>query len=97
MEKLTKEQLYQIRAYLVNEIFQDSSVVFDQGITSNDNGHDIYLLDVIASLYEMLNREVEGEPYEYMFHWYNKVTATTDIDDQIFIRLINGGDPYAYQ
>ena len=34
---------------------------------------DIDLIDIIASLHNMLYKEVTGEYYNYMFHWANKV------------------------
>lgn len=43
------------------------------------------LIDVIASLHNLLYEEVTGERYNYMFHWANKVGAycQDDIFDHI--------------
>ena len=41
---------------------------------------DIDLIEIIASLYEELHREVMGEPYNYMFHWANKCGSWVESD-----------------
>lgn len=46
----------------------------------NEADNDIDLIEIIASLYEELHREVMGEPYDYMFHWANKSGSWVESD-----------------
>lgn len=48
----------------------------------NIEADEIDLIEVIASLYELLHQMVWGEPYRYMFHWANKCGAW--VEDDIF-------------
>ena len=38
-------------------------------------------VNIIASLHNELYKEVTGEYYDYMFHWYNKATGGICDDD----------------
>lgn len=74
-------QLKQIRDFIVNYIMRDSYVMYSD--EARDVGpHHIDLIYVIASLYEELHKQVTGEPYEYMFHWANKVGSW--VEDDLF-------------
>ena len=66
-----------IRAYLVENVFRNPDIMLSKDREKID------LPEIIASLYEVLHRTVTGEPYEYMFHWANKVG--TYVDDQLFM------------
>ena len=50
------------------------------------------MLSVIASLYNLLHKEVTGEDYEYFFHWANKVGGY--VDDNYFDE---NGDYHVYK
>lgn len=69
---MSKEQLDNIRDYIVNNIMRNPDFIYSDEIRGYDED-DTDLLEVIASLYEVLHREVTGEPYNYMFHFANKV------------------------
>ena len=70
---MTKEELQEIRAYIVNNIMREPKIMFE------DKCRDIVdLPSVIASLYNKLHKEVTGEDYDYMFHWANKCGAWVD-------------------
>lgn len=76
-----KEQLKMIRDFIVNYIMRDDQVMYSDD--ARDVGpHHIDLIYVIASLYEELHKQVTGEPYEYMFHWANKVGSW--VEDDLF-------------
>lgn len=76
-----KEQLKMIRGFIVNYIMRDDQVMYSDD--ARDVGpHHIDLIYVIASLYEELHKVVTGEPYEYMFHWANKVGSW--VEDDLF-------------
>ena len=79
---LPENDLNTIRSWLINNIFRNETIMFDVNIRRDD----IDLVEVIASLYEILHRVVMQEPYEYMFHWANKVGSWCE--DQLFINLI---------
>ena len=79
--KMEEGQLKQIRDFIVNYIMRDSYVMYSD--EARDVGpHHIDLIYVIASLYEELHKQVKGEPYEYMFHWANKVGSW--VEDDLF-------------
>lgn len=74
-------KLNAIRQFIVEYIMRDSYVMYSD--EARDVGrHHIDLIYVIASLYEELHKEVTGEPYEYMFHWANKVGSW--VEDDLF-------------
>lgn len=79
---MTENELNTIKWWLIENIFRNDSIMFDDNIRRDD----IDLVNVIASLYEMLHREVTHEHYEYMFHWANKVGSWCE--DQLFINLL---------
>lgn len=81
MDKMEEGQLKMIRDFIVNYIMRDSFVMYSDD--ARDAGpHHIDLIYVIASLYEELHKQVTGEPYEYMFHWANKVGSW--VEDDLF-------------
>lgn len=48
--------------------------MFDPSIRGDDDSYqNIDLIEVIASLHNMLYKAVTGQYYDYMFHWANKV------------------------
>lgn len=79
---LSENDLITIRSWLIDNIFRNATIMFDDNIRRDD----IDMVEVVASLYEILHRVVMQEPYEYMFHWANKVGSWCE--DQLFIDLI---------
>ena len=77
---MSKEELLKVRLFLIEKIMRNPSIMF----SDNRMIDDIDLIEVIASLYELLHREVEHEPYSYMFHWANKVGSW--VDDDMFLK-----------
>lgn len=75
---MSNEKLTEIREYIVNKIMRNPDYVFSDEVRGDEDGVD--LLEVIASLYEVLHREVTGERYDYMFHWANKVGGWVESD-----------------
>ncbi len=45
------------------------------------------LIDIIATLHNLLYESVTGDRYDYMFHWCNKIGS--DCKDNIFDALIS--------
>lgn len=69
---MSKEQLTKIREYIIDNVIMNENFMYSDEVRG-ENENDPDLLEVIASLYEVLHREVTGEPYEYMFHYANKI------------------------
>lgn len=69
-----------VNVWLKNEVYRDSDVVYD-----NENHY--YLLDVVASLQNLLNYAITGKPYNYAFHWVNKI-GYNGINDSLLDEFI---------
>lgn len=77
---MTQGKLEEITSFLVTNIFRNSDIMFNDVIRGNHRGiadgpEEEDLCYIIASLHNMLYKEVTGEYYDYMFHWANKVGA----------------------
>lgn len=71
-EHMTRDKLDVITYWIREHIMRSSNIMFDDAIRGNDINQDIDLIEVIASLHNMLYKEVTGKYYDYMFHWANK-------------------------
>lgn len=94
MEKLTTDQLNQIRTWLVERIFRDPDIMLSDSrfieVYSDPGEHEeMDMAEVIASLYEVLHSEVTGEEYNYFFHHANKCGSL--VEDDLFTKMIEGG------
>lgn len=80
---MTEKELENVKSFLVDNIFRNPTIMFsDERMNSEKDEEDLPY--VIASLYELLHREVTGEPYSYMFHWANKIGSW--VEDDLFIK-----------
>ena len=70
---MTKEELDNITVYIKDNVMSNSRIMFEDAVRGDDKYYDVDLIEVIASLHNMLYKEVTGEYYNYMFHWANKV------------------------
>ena len=75
---MTKENLDTLTSDLIDNVIQNKNYVFDLGAEYN-----IDLLEIIASLHNILYKEITGEYYDYMFHWYNKI-AGGSLEDSMY-------------
>lgn len=80
---MTSKQLDEVRNWIVDNIMRNEDIMFSDEIR-NDK---IDLIEVIASLYELLHREVMSKSYNYMYHWANKIGAYLE-NDKIFTEMI---------
>ena len=78
---MTKEQLTKIREYIIDYVMMNEKFMYSDEVRG-EKEDDVDLLEVIASLYEVLHREVTGETYNYMFHFANKVGGW--VEDGLF-------------
>lgn len=82
---MTVNKMQQITEWLIDNVFRNGVMLHDSNIrhtyTPEEPG-EIDLIDVIASLHNLLFEQVMGEHYDYMFHWANKEGAWCN--DNIF-------------
>jgi len=81
---MSKENMQSLTLDLIDNVIQNPDFVFDLGAEYN-----IDLLEIIASLHNILYKEVTGEYYDYMFHWYNKV-AGGSLEDDLYKKYMEG-------
>ena len=76
---MTEKELEKIREYIIDNVMTDTDIMF------SDNRIDgVDLPGIIASLYELLHREVTGEPYQYFHHFANEIGS--DVEDDLFTK-----------
>jgi len=75
-EHMTRDKLDVITYWIRENIMRNPNIMLDDAIRGDDIYRDIDLIEVIASLHNMLYKEVTGEYYDYMFHWANKVGSS---------------------
>lgn len=73
------KKLEKIRNFIIDGVMREPAYMFSEKIRGTTDD-DIDLIEIIASLYEELHREVMGEPYDYMFHWANKCGSWVESD-----------------
>lgn len=86
---MNEEELKKVREFLVENVFRNPDIVFSL-VSSRGDVDGIDLVDLIASLYDMLHLSVTGEHYDYMWHWCNKVGGWCD--DLALYKLLEIGD-----
>lgn len=70
---MTREELDTITYWLKVNVMRNDKIMFEDVIRGDNGYQDIDLIEVIASLHNMLYKEVTGDYYDYMFHWANKI------------------------
>lgn len=83
---MNQKELDNIRGWLIANIFRNETIMYNDNIRD----YDIDLCDIIASLYNLLHKEVNGTDYNYMFHWANKIGAY--IEEHYFDSIMKGND-----
>lgn len=58
-----------IDGYLHYNVYQNHEIMF------NDDCCDNYVPEIIAGLQDFIHMLIEGKPYDYAFHWANKIGA----------------------
>lgn len=84
---MNKEQLDKITEDLIINVFRNSEILMNEGYMLYDHKNYYDLLDVIASLHNLLYEIVTGQRYDYMFHWTNK-EGYNGIVDNIYDEVI---------
>jgi len=68
---IDEKKMDEITNWLKENVFRNPTLLFNDNIRG-ESDDDIDLIDVIASLHNLLYECVNGERYDYMFHWCNK-------------------------
>jgi len=78
------EKLTRITHWLIRNVFRNPNILFNDAIRG-ETDKDVDLVDVIASLHNLLYESVYDVRYDYMFHWANKEGSccTDDIFDNM--------------
>lgn len=86
------ENLEEIRIFIIDNVMRNDNAIYN-GYARNcmvDASYSVDLVDIIASLYNLLHQEITGEKYDYMFHWANKIGG--EVNENLFDRIIGGED-----
>lgn len=79
---IDKSKMEYITNLLIRNVFRNPHIMFAELPPITIDGHEVDLVDIIASLHNLLYDCVNGERYDYMFHWANKIGSVTS--DNIF-------------
>lgn len=86
---MTENQLNALTSWLIENIFRNPDIMYDDYFWKQEielNGAIFDMLDIIASLHNLLYKAVTGKKYDYMFHWCNKIGS--DCIDDVFDSLL---------
>ena len=78
-KNMDNKELEKIRQYIIDNVMISEEIMFSDTRTDG-----IDLPEIIASLYELLHQQVTGKPYQYFYHFANKIGA--DVEDNLFNR-----------
>lgn len=87
---MNNKQLMILTKWLSDNIFRNPHIMFNHELLEQEielNGQVFDIIDVIASLHNLLCEQVTGNRYNYMFHWCNKIGS--DCIDDVFDSLID--------
>lgn len=90
-------ELDNLRNWLVENVFRNEDYMFlpyhNHTLVYHNEDEDSdrisNLLSMVASLYNLLHKEVKREKYDYFFHWANKCGAW--VEDNVFDDILSGG------
>ena len=91
---MSSTELEKIIKWLKDNIFQNHNVMYNDIVRNIHSDSPtkldkpIDLVEVIASLANLLYNEMYGEPYDYFFHWANKIGAY--VDEHFFDHIMRG-------
>lgn len=95
---MSEQELDNLREWLIWHVFRNEDYMFlpyyasgGRSYREDEDRKDRIsnLLAMVASLYNLLHKEVKGEKYEYFFHWANKVGSW--VEDNVFDDILSGG------
>lgn len=86
---MNEKQLDILTTWLKEQIFMNTKIMFNDVMwdESIDFGNvDTTVIDIIATLHNIIYKLVTGDNYNYMWHWCNKIGS--DCDDHAFDELL---------
>lgn len=86
---MTEKQLNELTYWLRENVFKNKDIMYNGWLWKQEidkDNVDADLIDIIASLHNIIHELVTGERYDYMFHWCNKIGA--DCNDNVFDKLL---------
>ena len=78
---MTEKQLSDITTKINYDIVRNSDVMYSayNKVTRDEIDDVIWMLqNTVCTLHNLLYKEVTGEPYDYWFHWANKIGRNVD-------------------
>lgn len=87
---MNNKQLAVLTKWLSDNVFKNPDIMYNRELLEQEielNGQVFDIIDIIASLHNLLCEQVTGNRYNYMFHWCNKIGS--DCIDDIFDSLID--------
>lgn len=86
---IDKKKLDDITNFLISNVFRNEELNFNEDIPDIPLSDDIDtdVIDIIATLHNLLYEAVTGERYNYMWHWSNKIGSwcSDDIFDDGYL------------
>lgn len=90
---MNEKQLGILTTWLKKYIFTNTKIMFNDVLWLDSiysDNVDASVIDIIASLHNIIYELVTGEKYDYMWHWCNKIGS--DCDDNVFDKLLESED-----
>lgn len=87
---MNNKQLMVLTKWLADNIFRNNDIMWNDELLKQEielYGQTFDLIDIIASLHNLLYEVVTGNRYNYMFHWCNKIGS--GCIDNVFDSLID--------
>ena len=87
--KMTEKQLNNLTYWLRENVFKNTDIMYNDWLWEQEidrDNIDTDLIDIIASLHNIIYELVTGNRYNYMFHWCNKIGS--DCNDNVFDKLL---------
>lgn len=94
---MTKNELKMITDWLIENIVMNPEIMYPDDIRTAGEKYEVVttpkgsvtlptaidLVAVIVYLHNRLYEEITGEPYNYMFHWANKIGSVVDDENTL--------------
>lgn len=86
---MNEKQLDVLTAWLKEHIFTNTEIMFNDTLWDESidfDNVDASVIDIIATLHNIIYQLVTGEKYDYMWHWCNKIGS--DCNDHALDKLL---------
>lgn len=86
--KMTEKELDNITSWLKWNVFRNEDVMYAEDPETEKGDRYYDLIDMIASLHNLLYEAITGDKYDYWFHWCNKIGS--DCNENFFDDIMKG-------